>query len=251
MSCLGKKYVPTPPREWVRFHNRCSEPDAPIFTLEEAYRLQMMRKGNILQYKANSAQWTKKERYWQLANRKFNSWASQTQTTSNPNTGLLKRINTSYIVAPQSSNIIDNNSVNSVQDADCIKTAIQNIINNLPDQPTNNIAPTIPPIPPQPTETNSTNVIPPYIEPEGVILYLIKNGGTLLCNQVVAPCSGQLLQEFRNGDCYPTSDSNVPGNIQLLCWSGRQPTYFPRVKRTYGTSGNKWPVNAKFIRSAT
>ena len=88
MSCLGKKYLPIPPREWNRFQNICSQPDSPNISLEEAYRLQMIRKGNILQYKTNSAQLTKKEKYWQLVNRKYISWANQTETMSNPNTGL-------------------------------------------------------------------------------------------------------------------------------------------------------------------
>jgi len=249
MSCLGKKYLPIPPREWIRFHNICSQPYAPNITPQEAYRLQMMRKGNILQYKANSAQLTKKEKYWQLVNRKFISWANQTETMSNPNTGLLKRINSSYIIAPQSLNIIDNSLINNIQNIDCIQSAKDKIINNLPKQPTNN-GPIIPPIPPQPKDITGTDIVPPYIKPEGITLYVIKDGGTLLCNQIVAPCSGQLLQEFRNGDCYPTTDSDVPGKIKLLCWSGREPTYFPKVKRTYGTTTNKWPVNAKFIRSA-
>jgi len=249
MSCLGKYYDPNPPREWNRFHNRCSQPDNPSISLAEGYRLQMMRKGNVLQYKKNETQFSKKQKYWRLANRQFTSWASQTATVSDPNIGLLKRINSTYIIAPQSNNIIDSSSITSVQNANCIPMINPGNINNLPDQPTSGGQPPPPPIPPQPI-IDGTVVIPPNIKPSDVILYLIEDGGTLLCNKIVAPCSGQLLQEFRSGDCYPTSFSDVPGKSRLLCWSGREKSYFQKVKRTYGTSNNKWPVNAKFIRSA-
>jgi hypothetical protein len=90
---------------------------------------------------------------------------------------------------------------------------------------------------------------PPYIPPPGTIIYVIPDGGNLLCNRIEDPCTGEILDKTRNNLCFPTSCSDVPGKIKLLCWSGREQVYFPKVKRTYGTSGNKWPVNAKFIRT--
>lgn len=250
MSCLGQSYNPNPPREWVRYSNRQLNNSSDNFA--EGVRLQMLRKGNILQYKKNAAHLTKKQSYSRLIQRQYTSWASQSSTSSNPNNGLLKRVNSTFIVAPQSSNIIDNSSITSIQYTNCISASNPGNNNALPSQP---IPPSgqppqpPPPIPPQQT-SNGTSIILQNITPNGVILYLIENGGTLLCNQIVAPCSGQLLQEFRSGDCYPTTCSNVPGTPQLLCWSGKEQTYFPKVKRTYGTSGNKWPENAKFIHAA-
>ena len=51
MSCLGPEYNPLPPREWVRFSNRCSQRNEVPITAVESYLLQMNRKANILQYK--------------------------------------------------------------------------------------------------------------------------------------------------------------------------------------------------------
>jgi hypothetical protein len=92
--------------------------------------------------------------------------------------------------------------------------------------------------------------MPPIVAEPGVILYVLPDGGKLLCNRVVNQCTNELIQETYNQICFPTTCSDVPGKIQPLCWSNRNDTYFPKVKRTYGTSGDKWPVNAKFIRKA-
>ena len=249
MSCLGNKYDPIPPRKWTRYHNICSQPDAPNISIEEQLRVEMIRKGNVLQYKNNSARWTKWQKYWYLSQRSFTSWASQTQTVSNPNPDLLKRINSKYIVAPVSSNIIDINTVTSIQNINCIKDNIP-IINNLPDIGNDGQQQPVIPLPPPDIENNTNNILP-IVDTGETTMYVIEDGGTLICNKRVDPCSGKLLQEFHNGNCYPTTCSDVPGKIQLLCWSERVPTYFPKVKRTYGTSNNKWPINAKFIKAAT
>ena len=50
--------------------------------------------------------------------------------------------------------------------------------------------------------------------------------------------------------CNPTSASDVPGPITELCYNDGQQTYYPKTKLTYGTSGNKWPVNSKIVKSA-
>lgn len=237
MSCLGQLYRPIPPREWNRYQPNCPT------NLEES---QMYRKANILQYKNNSAQLTRLQKYGFLAKRNFISWASQTQTASFPNIHLLKRINQSYIVAPQSSNIIDNNNITSYELLDCIKSKINNP-KNLPSIATGGQPPQPLPPPPPPDENPNYPILPPIVVNPGIPIYLIPNGGKLICNTIENPCTGEILQKTRNKNCYPTSCSDVPGKIQLLCWSGRLPTFFPKVKRTYGTSDNKWPVNSKFI----
>ena len=250
MSCLGPGYDPTPPRRWIRYQNQCSKPYAPSLSLEEILRLQMANKGNILQYKKNSSRWTKSQKYSYIANRQFTSWASQSETNSDPNIGLLDRVNSRYIIAPNSSNIIDNSTITSIQDINCIQTGtVPVIVNKLPQIGTGGQPQ--PTIPPQPTSSSNNTVnILPKVASEGNTLYVIKDGGSLICNKIVNPCSGEVLQKSRNRICYPTTCSDVPGIPTLLCWSNREPTYFPKVKRTYGTSNNKWPYNAKFIRAA-
>jgi len=237
MSCLGPMYNPIPPREWNRYKPRCPNNEAGLL---------MYRKANILQYKNNSARLTKQQNYGLLAQRNFISWASQTQQASFPNIQSLQRVNQTYIVAPQSSNIIDNNNITSYELLDCIKKVINNNNINLPSVGGEGSLPPPPP-PPPPNETPKYPSLPPIINNPGVPIYLIPNGGKLICNTIENPCTGEILQKTRNKSCYPTTCSDVPGKIQLLCWSGRLPTFFPKVKRSYGTSDNKWPVNSKFI----
>jgi hypothetical protein len=241
MSCLGPKYNPIPPREWTRYKPRCINNNTII------PELQMYKKANILQYKNNSTQITKKQRYGLLAQRNFTSWASQTQQNSFPNIQLLQRVNQKYIVAPQSSNIIDSNNITSYDILDCIKKKKEDAI-NLPTIGGGGDGPQPPP--PPPDENPNYPILPPIVVDPGVPLYIIPDGGRLICNTIEDPCSGEILQKTRNQICYPTTCSDVPGPIRLLCWSGRLPTYYPRVKRTYATSGNKWPINEKLILRA-
>jgi hypothetical protein len=124
----------------------------------------------------------------------------------------------------------------------CIKDTMNDNFSDLPSIPNYNEPQII--IPPQPDEPPDYPSNLPYIPPPGITIFIIPDGGTLLCNRIVDPCTGEILEKTRNQICFPTSCSDVPGKIKLLCWSGREPIYFPKVKRTYGTTGNKWPVNA-------
>ena len=247
MSCLGPEYNPLPPREWVRYHNRCSQNENLTITAKEAYLLQMNRKANILQHNNNNARFNKNQKYGQIANRYFKTFGSQTQTYSNPNIKSFERTNESYIVLPNVT-IINNNDVTLIQNINCIKDKIQDNFPNLPSIGENGDEPII--IPPQPIINPVNPADPPYIPPPGETIYIIPDGGKLLCNRIADPCTGDILDKTRNNNCFPTTCSDVPGKIKLLCWSGREQIYFPKVKRTYGTSGNKWPINAKFIRTA-
>ena len=81
MSCLGVNYNPTITRVWSRFENVCTNDDPN----------NMKHKANILQYKQNSSNMTKKERYARIVqgngNLRKTVWASQTQTVTNPDLG--------------------------------------------------------------------------------------------------------------------------------------------------------------------
>ena len=87
MSCLGNPYNPTPTRIGSRVGNICSN----AITDQEKY------KGNILQYKKNSSNLTKQQRYALIAQGKWTSRtktsATQSATYTNPNTSNLKRVN--------------------------------------------------------------------------------------------------------------------------------------------------------------
>lgn len=95
MSCLGPNYNPQPPRVWSRVQNSCDiNENTTIATLNQ---IQMANKGNILQYKQNSANLTRRQTYAQIARgrgpNRTTTWATQTDKYSNPNIRMLKRIN--------------------------------------------------------------------------------------------------------------------------------------------------------------
>lgn len=92
MAC-AEFYLPIPPRAWYRVANRCPYDVTSVTDYSQAA---LINKGNILQYKKNSTQLTKKQRYSQIAKglwtNRTKSWATQTVTYSNPNTSSLKRV---------------------------------------------------------------------------------------------------------------------------------------------------------------
>ena len=89
MSCLCT-YSPVPTRVWSRVQNRCTYVDSssnayyqsvfiplpaipftqqPMPLAEANYQEKLLYKGNILQYKGNSSQLTKKQKYTQYLGR--------------------------------------------------------------------------------------------------------------------------------------------------------------------------------------
>jgi hypothetical protein len=114
MSCLGNSYNPVPPRAWNRVDSTCQYTNNNIsnqifvpflnktIPIEEyQYQLLMYNKGNVLQYKKNSSQLTKNQKYTQIAKGLWTiqtkNWATQGYTYSNPNTNSLQRINSTNI----------------------------------------------------------------------------------------------------------------------------------------------------------
>ena len=113
MSCLGPYYNPEITREWSRVTRRCDESDIsgdfvsiPLLGIvvpksEVPYYLSMLRKGNVLQYKANSANLTNSQVYSKICTKTWlnanTSWATQTQSYTNPNIKNLYRVNNSLI----------------------------------------------------------------------------------------------------------------------------------------------------------
>jgi hypothetical protein len=71
------------------------------------YQAQVISKGNILQHKKNSSQLTKKQKYAQICKglwtNRTKSYATQTQTYTNPNTSNLLRVNYNNVVSPDTS----------------------------------------------------------------------------------------------------------------------------------------------------
>ena len=201
------KYNPNPPRVWSRVQNPCSaiaykndDPAANSNFLSADYERQMLLKGNVLQYKKNSSNLTKKQRYTQIAKgmwtNRTKTWATQSDTYTNPNMTSLLRVNST--VLDPSNNTFSNRS----NPFDCPITSIQ-------------------------------------------------DGGNLVCNVVVNPCTQEIIKRTKSQQlCNPTTDSNVPGQIQQLCWNDGTQTWYPRQRYIMPTSGTKWPQGYKGFVSA-
>ena len=212
-------YNPKPTRVWSRVQHPCTftldisynSVFSPLTgkttsLLEADYYNKLLNKGNILQYKKNTSNLTKSQRYSQICKgmwtNRTKSFATQTQTYTNPNTSNLKQVN--FISVP--------------------------------------------------TNGNTTYIPGPYNfnipAPNGCTSDSIKDGGSLLCNTIVNPCTNEVIEVTKVLECYPTSCSDVPGPIIDLCWNSKLDTWYPRQNLTMPTSGTKWPEGYKGLVSA-
>jgi hypothetical protein len=212
-------YNPKPTRVWSRVQHPCTftvdSSYSSVFDpltgktttlLQAQYYNKLLYKGNILQYKKNSSTLTKSQKYSKICTgmwtNRTKSYATQTQTYTNPNTSNLQQVN--FINVPSNG----------------AKTNIPGPYN--------------------------FNIQAPYGCPSDTI----KEGGSLLCNTVVNPCTNEVLNVTKVLECYPTYFSDVPGPVQDLCWNSKLDTWYPRQNLTMPTSGDKFPENYKFLVSA-
>jgi hypothetical protein len=212
-------YNPKPTRVWSRVQHPCT------FTVDSSYNSvyspltgkttspfeadyynKLLYKGNILQYKKNTSNLTKSQRYSQICKgmwtNRTKSYATQTQTYTNPNISNLKQVN--FISVPSNG----------------VTTYVPGPFNfNIPS-------------------------------PNGCINDTIKDGGSLLCNTVVNPCTDEVVETTTVLECYPTYCSDVPGAIIDLCWNPKLDTWYPRQNLTMNNSTDKWPEGYKGLVSA-
>lgn len=218
-------YNPIPPRVWSRVQSQCTyiNPNSnytsayiPLTgqTVSQAqanYEQQALNKGNILQYKANSANFTKSQLYSQLARgtgpNRTKVFATQSTTYTNPNTTGLQRVNFTTYPYP----------------------------NQIVGAP-NNIS--------GPFAYNVQN-------PNGCSSTSVADGGNLVCGKFADPCTNQVIKDTTTGAiiCNSASASDVPGT-GMLCWDTRVQTWFPRSKLYMNNSGTKWPIGYKGFVSA-
>jgi hypothetical protein len=109
----------------------------------------------------------------------------------------------------------------------------------------NNNSQVLPPPTPQPSGVTQ-NIIPivpvPVVEP-----VVIQDFGNLVCGTQENLCTGLRITSIKLDNCHPTTDSDVPGQIQDLCWNDGNPTWYPRQQYVMTNSGDKWPVNAPLL----
>jgi hypothetical protein len=255
MSCFNSNcYLPRPPRAWSRVQNSCSlntEFDdnrlpysnqfIPVSTL--GTKTAMLNKGNILQYKANSSNLTKAQKYSKIAKGQWinrnTTWATQsTRGYTNPNTTSLKRSGNVVNIA------IDPITGAVIGPTSAPPTCPQNVIPVNEELPPNVGGGSIETIPPPVEPIDGSNSFPPIIPDEPVEPIIIQDDGILICSVQENICTGETKRSVSQQLCNPTTDSNVPGPIQELCWNDGTQTWYPRQRLTMSNSTNKWPVNA-------
>lgn len=202
MSCFNN-YVPQPSRDWSRVQNSCVQ-----LSISESDKIAMLNKGNVLQYKANSSNLTKAQKYSKIAKGQWinrnTTWATQSaRGYTNPNTQSLKR----------TGNVV-NVALNPISGAI--------------------IGPTLEPL--------TCPLIPINSKP-----IVIQDGGVLICSVQENVCTKNTKSTLSQKICNPTTDSDVPGPIQDLCWNDGTQTWYPRQRYIMTNSGNKFPYNYKFV----
>jgi hypothetical protein len=221
-------YNPIPPRVWSRVQNQCTyiNPSNSSYTTlyvplinktlpsgQAIYLDKQLYKGNILQYKGNSSNITKAQKYSQISKglwcNRTKVFATQTTTYTNPNTTGLKRINSTQVPFP----------------------------NQIVGSPNNISGPYQYALP----------------NPNGCTTSLsIQDGGSLVCNAYQNQCTGEVTQTVSQPLCYPNYCSDVPGPITELCWNPKVSTYIPRQRYIMTNSLSKWPQGYKgFVSGAT
>jgi len=244
MSCNTNCYLPIPPRAWSRVQNACSL--ITDFQGNNAYTLYleyaMLNKGNILQYKKNSSNLTKQQRYSQISKGKWTNrtttWATQTSRGyTNPNNLSLQRVGSINITLA---------GVPTTDPVTCPKTTTT-INNTLPATSNGEFKnpETLPP-PPPPTVNTGTE-LPPTQKEVPIKPIVIQDLGNLVCGTYQNICTGEMTSHQTDTLCHPTSDSDVPGTIMELCWNDGTPTWYPRQRYVMTNSGNKWPINATLL----
>jgi len=267
MSCNNNNcYLPQPARAWSRVQNSCSlETSADnngqvrvpytnqFVSASLLYsKMDMLNKGNVLQYKANSSNLTKAQKYSKIAKGQWvnrnTTWATQsTRGYTNPNNTSLKR----------SGNVV-NIAIDPITGAVIGPTTAPPTCPK-PVTPVNPALPSNggggsdvndPDIPPPVEPTEGSDVFPPIIPDTPVEPIVIQDGGVLICSEQENVCTGETKRSLSQQLCNPTSDSDVPGPIQELCWNDGTPTWYPRSRYIMTNSDNKWPVNYKEFTSA-
>jgi hypothetical protein len=222
-NCVNN--VPNPPRVWSRVQDICSVTTVPYnqylvyLPLTKQYVLpgqadfenQLLFKGNILQYKKNSSNLTKKQKYTQMSKgfwtNRTKTYATQSQTYTNPNSSSLLRVN-SIEIPPNTIVGFPNNEsgpfqYNVVNPFNCSSNSIQSggtlICNTLANPCTNELI----------KKSNTNNFY---------------------------PITASDVPGFSN-----------PNVVKELYWDPRINSWYPRQKLTMNNSGNKWPQNYNFM----
>lgn len=269
MSCLGSNYVIQTKAPWYRKESVCFDlidyitnnlnPNDIIYVpilkkyvlvskLQDAFK--MLKKSIILQYdySRHTNKLTKNQQYALIVKGKWignKNYATQTESYTNPNINMLKRVN--YVV------INANTGAQTTEPITCPAYIPQTPTNTLPpNNNTPNVVPNIlPPPPPTPSKNKFTlpDIVPVIYTPEN---NNIPDGGNLIIGTLSNICSGETKIICKNDPivCFPSSCSNVPrenGQDTELCYTKGSPSWFIKsgINTSSTVNGNKFPTNYK------
>ena len=267
MSCLGPNYLIPTTRPWYRRQSICNditsylnrnlnENDTIYIPILKKYVLiteldnefKMLKKAIVLQYdyRRHTNKLTKNQIYALIAKGKWitrKTYATQTETYSDPNNQHLKRVNYAVINA--------NTGAQTTEPITCPAFTPQTPANTLP--PNNNTPSVVPNILPPPPPTPSKNkFILPDIFPvvNDIINHNIPDGGNLIIGTISDICSDKtkIICDINPVVCFPSSYSNVPrenGEDKELCYIKGSPTWLisNKINTSSAVDGNKFPTN--------
>ena len=274
MSCLGPNYVISITRPWYRTQTICTDPSiymnsnlnangsvyipilkkyVPISELKSAF--DMYKKANVLQYDYthNTNKLTKNQIYALICKGKWTTtktYATQSDTFTDPNNNYLKRVNYDVINAET--------GAQTNEPITCPSYTPQTPANTLP---TNNGTPTVVPniLPPPPPTPSKNKFILPIIVP---VVNTPKNrnipdGGNLIIGTIENICTGESKIVCTNDPiiCFPSSYSDVPpenGVDKYLCNTKGSATWLTSsgINTSSFTNSEKFPTNYKGLVSA-
>lgn len=246
MSGCFSPYLPPPSRTWSRAQNQITfggtyVPTQPvqaptggkiILLSELPAQLQMMNKGNVLQYRNNSSQLTRQMRYARVARGKWTNrtttWATQnTRGYTNPNIGMLKRTgNRVNIAINAASGAVMGETTEPVtcpEQTTPVNSALPTPVSSAASTPASTPASSTASTPPP---DNST-VLPPVDDIIADLPIIVSDLGNLICGTQENPCGGPIKVVAKRDSCFLTTASNVPGRAKELCWNGGT-TWTPR-----------------------
>jgi hypothetical protein len=265
----GKCYLPNPTREWSRVQNNCpisienisGKYTAPyskkiIDGAELQYTLQMLSKGNVLQYKKNSSNLTKKQQYSQIVKGYWTNrtvtWSNQSGSSSNPNNKNLKRVGgyNMFLTGERTFLPVTCPKPTIVPKPALPPAGIPSSIYGGSGSSASGILEIPPEVPPQKNTAAEATSLPSVPFPEPPTPVVIQNEGILVVNQTENLCSGETTTTIANRECHLTSDSDVPGPLRELCWNDGIQPWYPRQRYVMTNSGNKCPTNSNILTSA-
>jgi hypothetical protein len=225
----------------------------PLSELKSAF--DMYKKANVLQYDYthNTNKLTKNQIYALICKGKWTTtktYATQSETFTNPNKNLLKRVNYDVINAET--------GAQTTEPITCPSYTPRRYANTLPsNNSTPSVLPNILPSPP-PKPSKNKFILPVIVPVVNTPKHInIPNGGNLVIGTISDICSGKTEITCTSDPivCFPSSCSDVPsenGVDKYLCYTKGTSTWLASsgINTSSFTNSEKFPTNYKGLVSA-